>query len=78
LVVAGGMILYVDASTFTGTTAGVTDLVWVVSAAATVSLLPFAVLIAYILRIATVTQRTLAIGPFVLRETDRSTDVEWD
>ncbi|WP_435099910.1 hypothetical protein [Halarchaeum sp. P4] len=55
---------------------------WValVVAAATVSvaLLPFAILLAYVLRIATVTKRTLSIGPFILRETDRSHDFEWD
>lgn len=78
LVVATGMILYADASTFPGATLGVADVVWLSSAAATVSLLPFAVLLAYILRIATVTKRTLAIGPFVLRDTDRSPDVDWD
>lgn len=34
----------------------------------------FVVLLAYVLRIATVTGRTLSIGPFVLRRTDCSTD----
>jgi len=37
-----------------------------------VSLVPFAILLSYILRIITVTKRTLSIGPFILRETDRS------
>jgi len=41
-----------------------------------VSLLPFAVLLSYILRIVTVTKRTLSIGPFILRETDRETTQE--
>jgi hypothetical protein len=45
-----------------------------VSAATALSLAPFALLGAYVLRIVTVTKRTLAIGPFVLRETDRSGD----
>jgi len=42
----------------------------VVVSAATVAVAPFAILLAYILRIATVTKRTLAIGPFVLRHMD--------
>jgi len=44
----------------------------------TVSMLPFTLLLSYILRIVTVTKRTLSIGPFILRETDRSVDVEWE
>ena len=41
-----------------------------------VALLPFAVLLSYILRIVTVTKRTLSIGPFILRETDRDGTIE--
>jgi hypothetical protein len=40
-------------------------------------LLPFAFLFSYILRIVTVAKRTLSIGPFILRETDRSRDLDW-
>jgi hypothetical protein len=46
----------------------------VVSAGVTVALLPFAVLLSYILRIATIAKRTLSIGPFTLRSTERSED----
>jgi hypothetical protein len=56
---------------------GVRPLVVVVSAGVAVSLLPFAFLLSYILRIVTVTKRTLSIGPFILRETDRSRDLNW-
>jgi len=49
-----------------------------VAAVVAVALLPFAVLLAYILRILTVTQRTLAIGPFILRETDQETAFDWE
>ncbi|SDZ90177.1 hypothetical protein SAMN04488065_1112 [Haloplanus vescus] len=49
----------------------------IVAVAATVSLLPFLVLIAYVLRIATVTKHTLSIGPFILRETDQVEQVSW-
>jgi hypothetical protein len=74
LLVSVGMILYVDnPATLTGTTFGVDNLVWVTSAAVTVAVLPFVLLLSYVLRIATVAKRTLAIGPFVLRESDRET-----
>jgi hypothetical protein len=79
LVVAISGLLFLDApGTVTGTTLGVDNLVWAVCAATTVSLAPFAVLFAYVLRIVTIAKRTLAIGPFVLRETDRSATIEWD
>ena len=72
LVVATGMILYVDdPGSLPGATLGIDNLVWVVSGAVTIGLLPFVLLLSYILRIATVTKRTLAIGPFVLRGADR-------
>jgi hypothetical protein len=44
---------------------------WVVSAAFTVTLIPFLLFTAYILRIAPVAKRTLAIGPLILRESQR-------
>ncbi|MEF8785786.1 MAG: hypothetical protein V5A45_07615 [Haloarculaceae archaeon] len=78
LIVAIAGILFLDApGTVTGTTLGVDNLVWVVSAATTIALAPFGILLAYVLRIATIAKRTLAIGPFVLRETDRSETIEW-
>jgi hypothetical protein len=77
LVVAIGAILFLDdPGTVTGATAGVDNVLWVVSAATTVALVPFMILLAYVLRIVTVAQRTLAIGPFILRETDRTRDIE--
>lgn len=74
LVVATGVVLFVDIERYTGTLLAVDTGVWLVSAAVAIAISPFAVLIAYVLRIATVTERTLSIGPFVLRETDRDTD----
>jgi hypothetical protein len=53
-----------------GTTLGMDNLVWVASGAYTIGLAPFVVLVAYVLRIATMAKRTLAIGPFILRETE--------
>ncbi|WP_224448872.1 hypothetical protein [Haloprofundus salilacus] len=78
LVVTVSMMLYVDPTQFPGRTLGVDNLVWIVSAATTVTLAPFLLLLSYILRIATVAKRTLAIGPFILRETDRTDDISWD
>lgn len=79
LLVSVGMILYVDnPETIPGATIGVDNLVWVVSAAVAVAVIPFMLLLSYILRIATVAKRTLAIGPFILRETDRDEDIQWE
>ncbi len=78
LLVAGSMVLFVNPGSVPGATFGVDNITWVVAAAGTVSLIPFAVLFAYVLRIATVAKRTLAIGPFVLRETERTDDIDWD
>jgi hypothetical protein len=79
LLVSVGMILYGnDPAIARGATLGVDNLVWVTSGAVAVAVVPFAVLLAYVLRIATVAKRTLAIGPFVLRETDRSADIDWE
>jgi len=65
-------------SSFSVVYLGVDGLVWVVATGVTVTLVPFFLLMSYILRIATVAKRTLAIGPFILRDTDRSEDIEWD
>ena len=70
-------IIYLEPALFSGTVFGVRTVVIVVSAGVAVSLLPFAFLFSYILRIVTVAKRTLSVGPFILRETDRSRDLEW-
>jgi hypothetical protein len=49
----------------------------VIASTITISLLPFLILISYILRIATITKHTLAIGPFILRETEKVEEVNW-
>jgi len=72
LVVASAMVVYYDAQALPGATLGVSNDVLATSAAVTVSSTPFVLLLAYILRIATVAKRTLAIGPFVLRNVDRT------
>lgn len=65
-------VLYLAPSSFPRATLGVDNVVWFVSAATTLSVLPFLVLVTYVLRIATIAKRTLAVGPFVLRESERS------
>jgi hypothetical protein len=70
LLVAAAMVAFFDAGGYGGTVLGVESLVLLVAAAVAASLVPFALLLAYILRIATVTKRTLSVGPFILRETD--------
>ncbi|MFB6085957.1 MAG: hypothetical protein ABEJ84_04000 [Halodesulfurarchaeum sp.] len=77
LLTAVAGIVYLEPALFPGTVFGVRALVLVVSAGVAVSLRPFAFLLSYILRIATLTKRTLSIGPFILRETDRSRDLDW-
>jgi hypothetical protein len=76
LLVSTWALVFFDADAFPGGLLGVPYSLLQVAAAVAIAVLPFAVLLAYILRIVTVTKRTLSIGPFILRETDR--DVEFD
>jgi hypothetical protein len=69
--VSAGLFVYLDPGSFPGATLGVDNLVWVFSGGIALASSPFFLLVAYILRIATIAKRTLAIGPFVLRESDR-------
>ncbi|WP_255151864.1 hypothetical protein [Halorarius halobius] len=71
LVVAGGMLAFFGSGPVPGTTFGLTNTLWLVSVTFTVCLLPFLLLVAYIARIATVAKRTLAIGPLILRGSQR-------
>lgn len=70
LAVAGYMVFAFDAGAVDGSILGFAAEYVVVSAVYAVALLPFVVLLAYVLRILTVLKRTLAIGPFILRETE--------
>jgi hypothetical protein len=78
LLVASSMIIFFNFNTYYLTIFNVETLILVIALAATISLLPFLILISYVLRIATVTKHTLAIGPFILRETDEVKEVDWD
>ncbi|WP_227374755.1 hypothetical protein [Haladaptatus halobius] len=76
LVVTVVMIIYFDARAVPGATVGISNDVLVVSLATTIAVVPFVILLSYILRIATVAKRTLSIGPFILRETKRSDELD--
>lgn len=78
LLVSSSMVLFFDDATYSVVIFDLETLVFVVATAATVSLVPFLILLAYVVRIATVTKHTLSIGPFILRETDDVTEVEWN
>ncbi|MFB6139732.1 MAG: hypothetical protein ABEJ26_04780 [Halosimplex sp.] len=77
LLVSTAMVAFFDGATYSATVFGVETLVLVVAVAATVAVLPFVLLLSYVMRIATVTKHTLSIGPFILREADDVTGVEW-
>ncbi|ELY58758.1 hypothetical protein [Natronolimnohabitans innermongolicus] len=78
LVVAMSMLLFFDADAVSGTVLGIDAIVWIVAVAATIAVTPFLLLIAFILRIATMAKRTLAIGPFILRESSRGEEIDWE
>ncbi|XVH32410.1 hypothetical protein ACNS7O_04285 [Haloferacaceae archaeon DSL9] len=71
LIIAAAMLSFVTSGTFPGLTLGVSDLLWVTAIAFTITTLPFLVFVSYVIRIATVAKRTLAIGPLILRESQR-------
>lgn len=71
LAVTISSLLFLEPGAIGGMTLGVPNALLVVSAAVTLSLVPFTLLLVTVLRIVTVTKRTLAIGPFLLRETNQ-------
>jgi len=71
VIVAAVMIATVDAGTVPGSTLGIDHVVLVVGAAFAVTLLPFLLLVSYLLRVLTAAKRTLAIGPLILRDSQR-------
>jgi len=70
LATMGALLMYVDESALPGTLLGVDHLVWLVAGGFVVGVSPFVVFTVFVLRIATVAKRTLAIGPFVLQRRD--------
>ncbi|SEP27976.1 hypothetical protein SAMN04487948_1323 [Halogranum amylolyticum] len=78
LTIAVAMLIVVDPSTLPGFTFGIDNMYWIVIGAATVSSIPFFLLGAYMIRLATIARRTLAIGPFILRESGRTDAIDWE
>jgi hypothetical protein len=78
LIVAFAMILLFDPVVVSGTVGGIKSALLIVALAITIAVLPFMLLFAYILKIATIAKRTLAIGPFRLRETEKSGEIQWE
>ena len=71
LLVAGSMLAFVSGISFPNTTVGISNSIVIIGAALTITLLPFLLLVSYVLRVATVAKRTLAMGPLILRESER-------
>ncbi|WP_224337502.1 hypothetical protein [Haloprofundus halobius] len=71
LIIAGFITMYLGGNSLVGGTLGVPNLIWVTALGFAITCLPFLLLISYIARIATIAKRTLAIGPFILRESQR-------
>lgn len=76
LAVATATLLFLAPASFPGTVLGMATIVWVVSAATALSVVPFFVLTSIVLRIGTIAKRTSAIGPFILHESDRGDDLD--
>jgi len=67
LIISLSTVLFLNTEPFQTSFLGVDLMLFMVSGSATLTLVPFLVLISYILRIGTVAQRTLAIGPFIVQ-----------
>lgn len=66
LIVAGGIVVVVDATTFSGTFLSINTMLWIVSDGFTISGSPFLMFIAYVLRLATLAKQTLTVGSLTL------------
>lgn len=76
LAISIASLLYLDPNSMAGSTLSLDHIVLVVSAVVAIASTPFFLLATYIVRIGTIVQRTLAIGPFVLRESQRSEEID--
>jgi hypothetical protein len=78
LAITSALAMYLAPTSFPGTFLGIDNLVWISSAGMAAGSLPFLFLTSFILRLATISKRTLAIGPFILRSSEGSQDIEWE
>jgi len=76
LAIAVATLLFLAPSSFPGSIFGTATIIWVVSAAVALSVVPFFVLTSIVLRVATIAKRTSAIGPFIFHESDRGDDID--
>ena len=70
--------MFLAPTSFPGIFLRIGNLIWIVSAGMAIGALPFLFITAFILRFVTITKRTLAIGPFILRSAGRSGNIEWE
>lgn len=66
LTLSGGMVVFVDPSSFPGTFLGIERVLWIVSGAFAISVLSFLLFTAYILRLARLAKQTLSMGQLML------------
>jgi hypothetical protein len=78
LVITSALAMYLAPSSFPGAFLGIDNLIWIVSAGMAAGALPFLFLTSFILRLVTITKRTLAVGPFILRSAGRSSEIDWE
>jgi hypothetical protein len=78
LAITSALAMYLAPTSFPGAFLGIDNLVWIASAGMAAGSVPFLFLTSYILRFVTVTKRTLATGPFILRDSERSSDIDWE
>ncbi|PSP71947.1 hypothetical protein BRC86_14075, partial [Halobacteriales archaeon QS_3_64_16] len=78
LAITSALAMFLAPTSFPGTFLGIGNLVWISSAGMAAGAMPFLFLTSFILRMVTITKRTLAVGPFILRSADRSGDIEWE
>lgn len=77
-IIATATVLSLGPESVPGATLGVDNFVWFVSASATIAFVPFSILGAYVLRIATISKRTGSLGPFILRHAERTEAIDWE
>jgi hypothetical protein len=69
LLISSGTVLFLtNPGLIPGKTLGISNILLTISLLATLSLTPFFVLVSYVLRVATVARRTLAIGSLILTD----------
>jgi hypothetical protein len=78
LAITSALAMYLAPTSFPGAFLGIDNLVWITSAGMAAGAVPFLFLTSFILRLVTITKRTLAIGPFILRSSGRSDEIEWE